>query len=95
MAEFNIVSLLMFLAGTGLFMVAGFAVCVALMIFCDILNLGGVFEKPATIVIGVVFAPILLVASLVDKVMILFVRPEILQSLRPPVLSSNGSTIKV
>ena len=95
MAEFNVVSLLMFLAGTGLFMVAGFAVCVALMIFCDILNLGGAFEKPAAIVIGAVFAPILLFASMVDKFMVPFTRPEILQSLRPPVLSSNGSTIKV
>jgi hypothetical protein len=95
MAQLDVVSLLMFLAGTGLFMVAGFAVCVALMIFCDIINLGGAFEKPAAAIISVVFAPILLVAGLFDTVMVLFEDPRTRESLRAPVLSPNGTTLRV
>ena len=95
MAEFDVIPLLMLLAGTCLFMVAAFAVCFALMIFCDILNLGGIFEKPAETVIAAVFAPIFLIGRLYDLVAVSFMRQDIQQSLRPPVVSKDNRTITV
>jgi len=73
----SFLSLLMFLMGIVLFMVAGLAVCIAISIFCDTINLGGAFEGIADKVIALVFVPILLAARVVDVVMWLFVPANI------------------
>lgn len=62
-------SLLMLVIGTCLFMVAGLAVCIAISIFCDSINLGGAFEGIAEKVIALIFVPILLVARVIDVVL--------------------------
>jgi hypothetical protein len=73
----SLFSLAMLLVGTCLFMVAGLAVCIAISIFCDTINLGGAFDGIAEKVIALVFVPILLAARLVDVVMWLFVPANI------------------
>lgn len=90
----DLMSLLMLLVGTGLFMVAGFAVCFVLMIFCDILNLGGGFEKITGPIIALAFVPFLLAARMFDSVAHQFVRAEIRKSLRPAV-PFGDRTVKV
>lgn len=70
-------SLLMLAIGTVLFMVAGLAVCIAISIFTDTINLGGAFDGIAEKVIALVFVPILLAARVVDVVMWLFVPQSI------------------
>jgi hypothetical protein len=70
-------SLLMLVVGTCLFMVAGFAVCVAISIFCDSINLGGAFDGIAEKVIALVFVPVLLAARAVDVILWLFVPANI------------------
>ena len=95
MAQLDLVEILMLLVGTGLFMVVGFAVCVALMIFCDIINLSGAFEKPADAVLAVVFAPFFLAAGVFDQFALIFKSQEIQKSLRPAILSKDSRTITV
>ena len=95
MTEFTLAPLLMLLIGTCLFMVAGFAVCVALMLFCDIINLGGAFEKISEIVISAVFVPILLAGRLLDLVTVHFVSAEIKHALRPAVACKETRTVTV
>ena len=73
--------LLMLVIGTCLFMVAGIVVCIAISIFCDILNLGGAFDQIAEKVIALVFVPILFAGRLVDVVMWFFVPANIKHSL--------------
>jgi hypothetical protein len=73
----SIVSLLMLVVGTCLFMVAGVAVCIVISIFTDTINLSGAFEGIAEKVIALIFMPILLAARVVDVVMWLFVPANI------------------
>ena len=73
----SIFALLMLVVGTVLFMVAGFAVCVGISIFCDSINLSGWAEGIADKVIGLIFVPILLAARLVDVVLWIFVPANI------------------
>lgn len=73
----SIVSLLMLVVGTCLFMVAGLAVCIAISIFCDTINLSGWAEGIAEKVIALIFMPILLAARAVDVVLWLFVPANI------------------
>jgi len=81
----SIVSLLMFVVGTCLFMVAGIAVCIAISIFTDNINLGGAFEGIAEKLIALIFLPILLAARVVDLVMWLFVPANIKYSMNSKV----------
>ena len=81
----SLVSLLMLIVGTCLFMVAGLAVCIVISIFCDTINLGGAFDGIAEKVIAVIFAPILLAAQVVDVVMWLFVPANIKYALNSKV----------
>ena len=73
----SIFSLLMLVVGTVLFMVAGFAVCVVISIFCDTINLSGWADGIAEKIIALIFVPILLAARAVDVVMWLFVPANI------------------
>jgi hypothetical protein len=73
----SIASLLMLVVGTCLFMVAGVAVCIAISIFCDTINLSGWAEGIAEKVIALIFVPILLAAQTVDVVLWLFVPANI------------------
>jgi hypothetical protein len=73
----SIFSLLMLVVGTCLFMVAGFAVCVVISIFCDSINLSGWADGIAEKIIALIFVPILLAARAVDVVMWLFVPANI------------------
>lgn len=73
----SISSLLMLAIGTCLFMVAGLAVCIAISIFTDTINLGGAFDGIAEKVIALVFVPILLAAQVIDVVLWLFVPANI------------------
>jgi hypothetical protein len=77
--------LVMLLVGTVLFMVAGFAVCVVISIFCDTINLSGSFDAIAEKVIALIFVPILLAAQLIDVVMWLFVPANIKYALSSKV----------
>jgi hypothetical protein len=79
-------SLLMLAIGTVLFMVAGLAVCIAISIFTDTINLGGAFDGIAEKVIALVFVPILLAAQVVDVVMWLFVPQNIKLALSSKVV---------
>jgi hypothetical protein len=81
----SIVSLLMLVVGTCLFMVAGLAVCIGISIFCDSINLSGWAEGLADKVIGLVFVPILLAARAVDVVLWIFVPANIKYSLASKV----------
>jgi len=81
----SLFSLLMLAIGTCLFMVAGLAVCIAISIFCDTINLGGAFDGIAEKVIAVIFVPILLAAQVVDVVMWLFVPANIKHALSSKV----------
>jgi hypothetical protein len=81
----SIVYLLMLVVGTCLFMVAGLAVCIAISIFCDSINLSGWAEGIADKVIGLVFVPILLAARAVDVVLWIFVPANIKYSLASKV----------
>jgi hypothetical protein len=81
----SIMSLLMLVVGTCLFMVAGLAVCIAISIFCDTMNLGGAFDGIAEKVIALIFVPILLAARVVDVVMWIFVPANIKYSLSSKV----------
>jgi hypothetical protein len=65
----SIFSLLMLVVGTCIFMVAGFAVCVGISIFCDTINLSGWADGIAEKVIALIFVPILLAARAVDVVL--------------------------
>ena len=73
----SIFSLLMLVVGTVLFMVAGFAVCVGISIFCDTINLSGWADGITEKIIALIFVPILLAARAVDVVMWLFVPANI------------------
>lgn len=77
----SIASLLMFVVGACLIMVAGIVVCIAISIFTDIMNLGGAFEGIAEKLIALIFLPILLAARVVDLVMWLFVPANIKHSM--------------
>ena len=77
----SLFSLLMLVVGTCLFMVAGLAVCIAISIFCDTINLNGTFDVIADKVISLVFVPILLAGRMVDVVMWIFVPANIKHSL--------------
>jgi hypothetical protein len=81
----SIMSLLMLVVGTCLFMVAGLAVCIAISIFCDTINLGGAFDGIAEKVIALIFLPILLAARVVDVVMWIFVPANIKYALSSKV----------
>jgi len=81
----SIFSLLMLVVGTCLFMVAGLAVCIAISIFCDTINLSGWVDGFAEKVIALIFVPILLAARAVDVVMWLFVPANIKYSLSSKV----------
>lgn len=77
--------LLILLVGTCLFMIAGVAVCIAISIFCDTINLGGGFEWIAEKLIALVFLPMLLVAQAIDLILWLFVPVNIKHSLSSKV----------
>ena len=81
----SLFSLAMLAIGTCLFMVAGLAVCIAISIFCDTINLSGAFDGIAEKVIAVIFVPILLAARVVDVVMWLFVPANIKHALSSQV----------
>jgi len=81
----SIFELLMLVVGTCLFMVAGFAVCVVISIFCDTINLSGWAEGITEKVIALVFVPILLAGRAVDLVLWLFVPANIKHSLSSKV----------
>jgi len=81
----SLFSLLMLAIGTVLFMVAGLAVCIAISIFCDTINLGGAFDGIAEKVIAAVFVPILLAARVIDVVMWIFVPANIKYALSSKV----------
>jgi len=73
----SLFSLFMLAVGTCLFMVAGLAVCIAISIFHDTINLGGAFDGVAEKVIALVFIPILLAARAVDVILWIFVPANI------------------
>lgn len=73
----SLISLVMLLVGTCLFMVAGLAVCIVISIFCDTINLSGSFDAIAEKIIALAFVPILLAARVVDVVLWLFVPANI------------------
>ncbi|HBG06397.1 MAG: hypothetical protein A2075_21860 [Geobacteraceae bacterium GWC2_58_44] len=81
----SLFSLLMLAIGTCLFMVAGLAVCIAISIFTDTINLDGSFDGIAEKVIALVFVPILLAARVIDVVMWLFVPANIKYALSSKV----------
>lgn len=81
----SLFSLLMFVIGTCLFMVAGLLVCIAISIFCDTINLSGSFDGIAEKVIAIIFMPILLAARVIDVVMWLFVPANIKYALNSKV----------
>ena len=81
----SIVSLIMLVVGTVMFMVIGFAVCVCISIFCDTINLSGWADGIAEKVIALIFVPILLAARAVDVVMWIFVPANIKYSLSSKV----------
>ena len=73
----SIFSLLMLVVGTVIFMVAGLAVCIAISIFCDTINLSGWADGIAEKIIALICVPILLAARLVDVVLWMFVPANI------------------
>ena len=81
----SIISLLMLVVGTCIFMVAGLAVCIAISIFCDSINLSGWADGIAEKIIALVFVPILLAARVVDVVLWIFVPANIKYSLSSKV----------
>lgn len=85
MTELSLAPLLILGVGTCLFMVAGLAVCIAISIFVDTINVGGAFDQIAEKLIALVFIPILLLGNVVDVVMGLFDPAEIKDALNSPV----------
>jgi len=73
----SIFSLLTLVVGTVIFMVAGLAVCIAISIFCDTINLSGWAEGISEKIIALIFFPILLAARAVDVVLWIFVPANI------------------
>jgi hypothetical protein len=73
----SLVSLVMLVVGTCLFMAAAFVVCVVISIFCDSLNIGGSFHGIAANVIGLCFIPILAVGRALDVILWFFVPEQI------------------